>query len=350
MGRSPWRNKAALAVAAAAMAVAVAVAVAGAVLWWPRGSRAGGGPPGLTADERRSLATLRVIDAGHPLLAMTLYGRYDALRPVTLAPPSERPLACSLFVASRGPRGPLFGRNFDWLRSPAILVTARPPDGPASIALADIGYLGISREEALRAPTDAAVQRRLLRAVVLPFDGVNEHGLAVGLAQVPEARPPREAGRPLVGSARIQRLVLDEARTVDEAIAVFGRYDVEFESDEPPLHYLLADASGRSAAVEYVDGRIRIDRGAGAWHGMVNFVLAETEEAGRRADRRYRAISGRLRGTGGSLGPDDAMSLLQAVAQPHTRWSAVYELRQGTVHLTLNRDYGTRRTFSLKPD
>ncbi|MFB4319104.1 carcinine hydrolase/isopenicillin-N N-acyltransferase family protein [Actinomadura sp. 21ATH] len=322
-------------------AVLAALAVALSVLAWT-GRDGGGGGDGLTADERRSLATLRVLDAAHPLLEMTLYAPYDPLRPAAAPPRTARPLACSLFVAANGPRGPLFGRNFDWAANPAMILRTRD-----SISLVDISYLGIGGADAARITTDPALRRRLLRAAVLPFDGMNRHGLAVGMAQVPGARPPRTAGRPAVGSVRIQRLVLDQARTVDEALAVFGRYDVAFEPGEPALHYLVADAAGRSAAVEYVDGRLRVVRGAGAWHAMTNFVLTGAGEEARRSDERYSAIAARMRGTGGALDPDGAMGLLAEVAQPHTRWSAVYELRHRTVHVALDRGRGERRAFRL---
>ncbi|WP_067478101.1 carcinine hydrolase/isopenicillin-N N-acyltransferase family protein [Actinomadura hibisca] len=301
----------------------------------------------LTADERRSLATLKVLDAAHPLLSMTLYGPYDPMRQIALAPVRDRPWACSLFLAGEGPQGPLFGRNFDWDANAALLLTTVPPRGPRTISMVDVSYLGIGREAARRATSDAAVGRKLLQAVGIPFDGMNEHGLAVGMAAVPTGEPPRLAGRPVVGSARIQRLVLDRARTVEEAVAVFARHNVDFGADGPPLHYLLADRNGDSAAVEFVDGRLRTVPGAGNWHDMVNFVLATTPGERRADDRRYRAIAERMRATGGRLDVDGAMDLLRKVEQAHTRWSAVYELRGGTVHLALDRDFRRRRTARL---
>ncbi|WP_158566986.1 carcinine hydrolase/isopenicillin-N N-acyltransferase family protein [Actinomadura craniellae] len=330
----------------AAVVLALALVAAGVALWRPADSRAGGGTP-LTADERRSLATLRVIDAAHPLLEMTLYSPYDATRPVVAAPAPGPPLACSLFLAARGPRGPVFGRNFDWITSPALLLKTPSGRGPASLSLVDISYLGIDRLEADRVMREPALQRKLLQAGSLPFDGMNEHGLVVGMAQIPDTRPARTPGLPTVGSVRIQRLVLDQARTVEEAIAVFGRYNVEFAPGEPSLHYLVADASGRSAVLEFVDGRLKVLRGGDSWHGMVNFVLSGAGDDVKRSDERYSAIVGRMRATGGSLDPDGAMDLLAEVAQRNTRWSAVYELHHGTVHVSLGRNYTRRHTFRL---
>ncbi|GAA2578983.1 carcinine hydrolase/isopenicillin-N N-acyltransferase family protein [Actinomadura fulvescens] len=310
------------------------------------GSAATGDHRALTRDEERSLKTLRLIDAGHPLFAMTLYGPYDPLGKITSPPPATA-FACSLFLAGAGPRGPLFGRNFDWRPSPALLLTTRPSNAPTSLSLVDISYLGIDQEAAKRLMGDARLQRSLLQAVRIPFDGMNEHGLAVGMAAVATADPPKVPGRQAVGSARIQRLALDQARTVDEAVAVFRRYNVEFEPGEVPLHYLLADARGKAAAIEFVDGELKVIPSAGGWHDLVNFVLSTADERERRADDRYRAIADRMRRTGGSLDPAGAMDLLSEVAQGHTRWSAVYELRHGELSLALGRDYRKIRRYKL---
>lgn len=307
-------------------------------------SRAAARP--LSAEQDRSLATLRLVDPRLPLFSMTLYGPYDPMRKVVTATPTE-PWGCSLFLAGKGPRGPLFGRNFDWRPNPALLLRTQPPRGPASISMVDISYLGIDQSGARRLLTDRTLRRTLLQAVAMPFDGMNAHGLAVGMAAVPSAEPPRLPGRPVVTSGRIQRLVLDQARTVDEAVEVFRRYTVSFSDGGTPLHYLLADARGRAAAVEFVDGHMQVLPDAGTWHDLVNFVLSGASETAKRADDRYRKIADRLRATGGRLDPGGAMDLLAAVAQHHTRWSAVYELRHGGVHVSLIRDYSRRHDFRI---
>ncbi|WP_067826762.1 carcinine hydrolase/isopenicillin-N N-acyltransferase family protein [Actinomadura kijaniata] len=300
----------------------------------------------VSSDEERSLATLRVVDSGLPLLSMTLYGPYDVWRPLALAPP-RAPFACSLFAARHGPDGPVFGRNFDWDPHPALLLTTRPPTGPATLSMVDLAYLGVGRDAALRAPRDRRVARRLLNAVRLPFDGMNEHGLAIGMASLPSpALPPRLPGRPTTGSVRVHRLVLDRARTVDEAVAVFRAHNVDF-TDSPPLHYLVADRDGDAAVLEFVDRRLSVVRGADGWHAMENALLTGTGAADRARHRRYRIMADRLRATGGGLGADAALALLRDVRQRHTRWSAVYRLRDGVLHYTLDRDHARRRTARL---
>ena len=52
------------------------------------------------------------------------------------------------------------------------------------------------------------------------------------------------------------RLLLDRAADVDEAVALLGQYDMN-SSIGSAHHLSIADASGRSVVVEYVNG----DRG-----------------------------------------------------------------------------------------
>ena len=65
-------------------------------------------------------------------------------RPKSLHRPPGR---CSLFAALGDPENRLFGRNFDWRYSPALLLfTDRPAGGGyASVSMVDIAYLGFGR-------------------------------------------------------------------------------------------------------------------------------------------------------------------------------------------------------------
>ncbi|MEU8110333.1 linear amide C-N hydrolase [Nonomuraea muscovyensis] len=287
-----------------------------------------------TPDERaRTVAGLRQVD-DLPLYEMTYHGGYDIEAPLTDAElgRGEDGWACSLFH-----RGAEFGRNFDWDPNPAMVVRADPPDGHASLSLVDVSYLLDGKDPAdLKDPAD---RRRLGHAVLAPFDGMNEKGLAVGLAQTPDAElPARTPGRALVSSVRVMRLVLDRAATVDEAVALMRRYDVDFTGG-PQVHYLLADRSGRSVVVEYGQGRMHVidDR------VLTNITMAGADRRARLADTRYRTLA---EGIGTRT---DALDLLRQVAQPHTRWSVVYDLKAGTARVVTGQRWSRVHTFTIEP-
>ncbi|SDK52126.1 Linear amide C-N hydrolases, choloylglycine hydrolase family [Nonomuraea maritima] len=278
----------------------------------------------------RTTAGLRRLD-DLPMYEMTYHGGYDAEAPLTdaeLARPADG-WACSLFH-----RDGEFGRNFDWDPNPAMVVHARPPGGHASVSLADVSYLF---EPGHGAPDldDPQDRRRLAHAVLAPFDGMNDQGLAVGLAAAPDAElPARRPGHVTVGGLRIIRLVLDRAATVPEAIELMRRYDLDFTGG-PQLHYLIADRAGRSAVVEYGEGRMNVvdDR------HLTNIALTGADRATKLADRRYRLLA--------EGGRTEAMELLRKVAQPHTRWSVVYDLDDGTGRLVTGQRWDRIHTIRL---
>ncbi len=146
----------------------------------------------------------------------------------------------------------LYGRNFDWQYSPALLLFTDPPDGYASVSMVDMEYLGFSGQSFLNL-TDLPLEdiEALLQAPYLPFDGMNEHGLAIGMAAVPDGDMQADPARETRGSLGIIREMLDHARDAEEAVDILMKYNIDFEGG-PPLHYLMADAKGKSVLVEFL--------------------------------------------------------------------------------------------------
>ena len=68
-----------------------------------------------------------------------------------------------------------------------------------------------------------------------------------------------DAEKATLDSLEIIRLLLDHATEVDEALALFDDYNIDWGSG-PPVHYLIADASGDSAVVELIDGSAVVTR------------------------------------------------------------------------------------------
>ncbi|GAA4451058.1 carcinine hydrolase/isopenicillin-N N-acyltransferase family protein [Phytohabitans houttuyneae] len=296
--------------------------------------------PGAEAADR-ALASLKRVD-DHPLYEMMYDGPAPTLAPPgakskVIALPADRDaFACTVFLAAGDAARPVLGRNFDWDHNPALVLVSRPPDAYDSISLVDLSYLGFDHPR-LAKLDDAAAKRDLLLASTLPFDGVNEHGLAVGMAQVDGQAEVRPGARE-VGSLAVIRLALDTARTVDEAVRVFETYTINW-SGGPSMHYLVADAEGDSAVIEFATGTMTVTRGDGKWQLMTNFNLSTSDAAGRAADWRYAAGSAELTATAGRLDPGEAMTLLRTLRQGHTQWSVVYDLKAGTAAVATGQRY-----------
>jgi len=242
------------------------------------------------------------------------------------------------------------GRNFDWRYSPALLLfTDRPAAGGyASVSLVDLAYFGFGDGTVDLTTLPLAARRALLAAPEWPFDGMNEAGVAVGMAALPSADERHDPGKPAIGSLGVMRAILDQAGDVDEAVAILQGYNIAWEGG-PPLHYLVADRTGRAALVEFYGGEIVVLPNAGPWHAATNFTRSAVTGDAAGQCRRYDALVRRLTAAAGQLDSRDALGLLQTVAQTEaaTQWSVVYGLSTGTVEVVMGRTYDQVYTFQI---
>jgi len=303
-------------------------------------------------NEWRTLASLRKVD-DYPLYVMRYYGDYglgELMRAgVQISTGRQSPYqemahswACTCFASSKEEGKALFGRNFDWYTHPALLLFTDPPGGYAAVSMVDISYLGFGREE-----PSLGTRRRLLYAPHMPFDGMNERGLVVGMMAVPYADAGRDPQKVTIDSLQAIRLMLDYAQDVDEALSVLQGYNIDFAGG-PPLHYLIADVTGDSAVVEFVDGQVNVLRNDEPWQVATNFVISEAMPEGAGSECwRYNTAYEVLQGTDGSLSIERTMALPKTVSQSNTIWSIVYSMSTGDVQVTMKRKYDQVHTFKL---
>ncbi len=103
---------------------------------------------GLTADETATLRSLEQV-AGYPLYVMHFLGDYGPATSGETGRTRTVPAwGCSLFAALGDPDNRLYGRNFDWQYSPALLLHTKPSDGYASVSMVDIAYFGFDGDKA----------------------------------------------------------------------------------------------------------------------------------------------------------------------------------------------------------
>ena len=264
-------------------------------------------------------------------------GPADAQLPVTWA--------CSLFAAL-GDADKFYGRNFDWVDSPALLLFTHPTNGYASVSMVDLAYLGFGDKVDRLTELSLDQRQALLNAPALPFDGMNERGLVVGMAAVPDGNARPDPGKETIDSLQAIRKMLDQASTVDEAVAVLQRYNIDWGSG-PSLHYLIADRLGQSVLVEFYQGKRQIIPNDKPWHLATNFLLSSVGESASGQCPRYDKIDQQLSTAAGSIDAEEALRLLRDVSQANTQWSVVYGLSTGEVILTMGREYSRTHTFHL---
>ena len=309
----------------------------------------------------KTLASFKKLD-DFPLYVMDYHGDYgfaeylkSGVRPNldagavvwdALGRAGASPWACSCFAVRTRDDSVLVGRNFDWFVHPALLLFTRPPKAFASVSMVDISYLGFDRG----APSGKN-KRRLLQSPYLPFDGLNERGLAVTMMAVPHSEGGRDPKKITIDSLAAIRLMLDYADTVDRAVEVLGDYNVDFGGG-PPIHYLIADASGKSAVIELLDDKMRVMRGDRSFQVSTNFLqFPEPPRNGRTGCWRYNRVFEALSRAEGEFSAEDGMKLLQSVSQTGehpTVWALVYDLSSRDVRVVMGRKYGRVHRLELK--
>jgi hypothetical protein len=315
---------------------------------------------GLSDEEVATLSSLEQVD-DYPLYTIHYYGAYNhrmsstegvtwlvnANLPnpdLTALPPAW---ACSLFAALGDADNMIYGRNFDWEYSPAVLLFTDPPDGYASVSMVDIAYLGFGGTKAATLADLPLIERRgLLDAPRLPFDGMNEHGLVVGIAAVPPGQMRPDPDKETIDSLMVIRKMLDHASNADEAVAILQSYNIRWGGG-PPLHYLIADSSGRSVLVEFYQGEMVIIPNETPWHLATNFLRASAGESAEGECWRYDRISQRLTEAEGQMTTQDTIDLLAEVSQGETQWSIVYGMNTGDVNVAMGQHYDNLHTFHL---
>ena len=88
-----------------------------------------------------------------------------------------------------------------------------------------------------------------------PTGGMKEKGLVVELMWLDETKYPANDNRPAVGVLQWIQYQLDNCTSIDEVIATDKKIRIS-PTGTTPLHYLVADANGNAATIEFLNGKI----------------------------------------------------------------------------------------------
>ena len=162
-------------------------------------------------------------------------------------------IGCSSFTAPTRDGQQLFARNYDFSKTNTCLVfTEANPGRHATISTTDLQFLGIDVDQDL----DLMGKILTLATPYIPLDGINDAGVACGIYmtyQGGETTVPtdQQTDLPDFTSTTLLRLILDYADSVEEAVEIASSYDMH-DSANTSYHYMVADATGRSAILEWV--------------------------------------------------------------------------------------------------
>ncbi|MCX7923007.1 MAG: linear amide C-N hydrolase [Clostridia bacterium] len=294
-----------------------------------------------------TILSLEKVD-DHPLYSLTYHGDYDFDYTVEEADSAYFKqnggrIMCSSFLALNEKGEPIFARNLDFPKHPAAFLFTNPPGKNASVAMTDLLYIGYSENN----PPEKSWSKGegLLATPRVPVDGMNEFGVAVAVLSVPHAEPPNDPGKKTADEAALTRLMLDNAKNLDEAISIIKQHNIGFTIG--PTHFMIADSSGKSVVVEFLDNGIFITPNTKPWQVATNFIIHGAEAEMFNADARYNTANSMLRKANGRISEDEAMNILKQVAQSNTQWSVVYNLKSGEVKVAMGQKYNQIKKFKL---
>ncbi len=251
---------------------------------------------------------------------------------------------CSTFSVPSPDGDALFGRNFDWYKCDALIVEAHPENGYTSLSTVNMDFVN---EYIKRLPESI----RTLVSLYAPLDGMNEKGLCASVLMIEDSDSiNQDTDKPDITTTTAIRLLLDKAATVDEAVSLLEQYDMH-SSMGWMIHFMLSDAEGNSAAVEYVNGEMVVTDTP----VLTNFYLAEGEKHGigtAQSHERYEILDGLLTETP-QMDEDTIRDVLDRVSKHNfhdtetTVWSIVYNKSKGTARYYHREDYTKGYQFAL---
>lgn len=256
---------------------------------------------------------------------------------------SGLPFGCST-VSVEGEDGErLFGRNFDWYNCNALIVESHPDQGYASLSTVNTDF--ISQSVGTLGSFFLKDEVLTLASLYAPLDGMNETGLCVSVNMIEDSDTiDQDTGKPGLTTTTAVRMLLNEAATVDEAVALLESYDLH-ASFGYMVHLALADAEGKSAVVEYVNNEMVVTDTP----IVTNFYIAQGEKNGigtRQSHTRFEILQDTLRDHG-PFSMEGVRDALESVSKHHfqdgetTEWSAVFNQTTGEALYYHREDYST---------
>lgn len=173
------------------------------------------------------------------------------LIPISMKAPE---VGCSSFTVIDENGNNLFGRNYDFASTSSLILHTNPGNGRhASISSVDLQFLGLG--DGIDGLMDKLTA---IAAAYAPLDGMNDAGVSCGIYMSYQG-PGDESystdqltDKPDLTSTTMLRMILDYADDVDEAVKLVEKYDFH-DSANSSFHYMVADKSGKSAILEWVN-------------------------------------------------------------------------------------------------
>jgi choloylglycine hydrolase len=255
-------------------------------------------------------------------------------------------LSCTAFMI-RGENGPIVAKGYDWNEERGLVI---------------INKRGLQKRALTLSPDDKPAQWKSRFASLtfnqygreLPNGGINEDGLVVEVLMLPSSRFAPPDGRATVTELGFVQYLLDQAATLDEAVALAAR--VRVAPAYAKVHYFVCDQQAACATLEFLDGALVATRGSELpVSALTNSTYADSKRslavhkapAPQSSLGRFRRVASAIAEPAKQSELDQAWSVLDSVHfVDSTQWQVVYDLRARRVQFR-SRRHPTIKTVSL---
>ena len=257
---------------------------------------------------------------------------------------------CSALTTHTPENGVLMGRNFDFSSATGLILHTIPKRGYETITTFNVEFFGFDKDWK---PEGFVNQYMALSSLFFALDGINEKGLAVAdLMAGDDAVTHQETGKPALTTTSAISYLLKNAATVDEALELLRGIDMHSDIGSAH-HYAMADASGKSVVVEYVDNEfVVVYSPAAANHYLCEQKLNVGLYEG---DHRYDFLRQQLQDAGGKMDVEQLTRAIASVSQPQaqenwlgTAWTMVMNLTGRSVTYYSRRHFDKPFHFELE--
>jgi penicillin V acylase-like amidase (Ntn superfamily) len=184
-----------------------------------------------------------------------------------------------------------------------------------------------------------------------PSGGMNEAGLVIELMWLDDTKYPEPDDRPIVGGTLSWiQYQLDNSATVEDVIA--SDKLIRISQNSVPIHYLLADKSGKCLSVEFLNGKMIYHTGEtmqvktltnNTYEQSVEYLKRHEGFGGNEPVKNDKGSLGRFvtacsmvksyKLTEGKTAVDYGFEILKTVDQgDYTKWSIIYDIKNLSVY------------------
>ena len=257
---------------------------------------------------------------------------------------------CSALTIRTPEGGVMMGRNFDFPSAIGVILHTIPDHGYESITTFNVEFYGFGEDYK---PEGFTNQYLALAGLFCALDGINEKGLAIAdLMAGDEVETHQRTDKPDLTTSAAIRYCLNKAANVDEALELLRGIDMHSDTGSAH-HYAMADASGRSVVVEYVDNEMVVVESP----IVANHYLCEAKQnvGLEEGDNRYEQLCQRYDDHEGVMSEKELTEAIKTVSQPEkkgtflgTAWTMVMDLTHPSVTYYSRRHFEKPFRFEFK--